>query len=249
MKICIYIVLVPSRQKCFQPTEGSCPQSFLPTVTSTYIIMSKKSFYYEILIFSLIFLFLIIPPFFVAPVSDVSVLFSWGFPWKQAGLCLFAVVLYIFSRGLNTKKGFFFPSMLALSALFLCALIIKIVTKTQFVEHKTTLPASNVQWIFCILTFLCSAVYEEIIYRFYFSDALHRLLEYTPASGKKWIFWFCEITGLFVFAFAHFYLGIASVVNAAFAHVILRLLYKKTNFIWNCVIIHFIYNIISLILL
>ena len=60
---------------------------------------------------------------------------------------------------------------------------------------------------------------------------------------------FCEITGLIFFALAHLYLGIAAVVNAAFAHVVLRLLYKKTNFIWNCVIIHFIYNIISLILL
>ena len=211
--------------------------------------MKHKSVIYEIIVFSLIFLFLIVPPFFTAPVTDEALLFSWDFPWKQTGLFLFAVVLFILSRNLNNKKGFFFPSMLSLSALFLCALIIKIITKTPFVEHKTTLPASNVQWIFCVLTFLFSAVYEEIIYRFYFSDALRRLLEYSPAAGKRWVFWFCEIAGLLVFAFAHFYLGIAAVVNAAFAHVVLRILYKKTNFIWNCVLIHFLYNIISLILL
>ena len=211
--------------------------------------MKQKSVIYEIIVFSLIFLFLIVPPFFTAPVSSDFLLFSWAFPWKQAGLFAFAFVLYVLSRNLNTKKGFFFPSMLALSALFLCALIIKIVTKTPFVEHKTTLPVSSVQWIFCVLTFLFSAVYEEIIYRFYFSDALKRLLEYSPAAGKKWIFWFCEIAGLLVFAFAHFYLGISAVINAAFAHVVLRLLYKKTNFILNCVLVHFLYNIISLILL
>ena len=211
--------------------------------------MKHKSVIYEIIVFSLIFLFLIVPPFFTAPVSSDFSLFSWDFPLKQAGLFAFAVVLYILSRNLNNIKGFFFPSMLALSSLFLCALIIKIVTKTPFVEHKTNLPASTVQWIFCVLTFLFSAVYEEIIYRFYFSDALKRLLEYSPAAGKKWVFWFCEIAGLLVFAFAHFYLGIAAVVNAAFAHVVLRILYKKTNFIWNCVLVHFLYNIISLILL
>ena len=211
--------------------------------------MKHKSVIYEIIVFSLIFIFLIVPPFFTSQVSPDFSLFSWDFPLKQAGLFVFAVALYILSRNLNTKKGFFFPSMLALSALFLCALIIKIITKSQFVEYKTNLPASTVQWIFCVLTFLFSAVYEEIIYRFYFSDALKRLLEYSPATGKKWIFWFCEIAGLLFFAFAHFYLGISAVINAAFAHVVLRLLYKKTNFIWNCVIIHFIYNIISLILL
>ena len=44
-------------------------------------------------------------------------------------------------------------------------------------------------------------------------------------------------------------LGIAAVINAAIAHVVLRFLYKKTGLIWNCVIIHFLYNMISLILL
>ena len=211
--------------------------------------MKHKSVIYEIIVFSLVCFFLIIPPFFTPSVESNSVLFSWNFPWQQTGLFIFAVILYILSRNLNTKKGFFFPSMLALAFLFLTALLIKLITKTQDMPFKNPLPSSAVQWIFCILTFLFSAVYEEIIYRFYFSDALKRLLDFSPAAGKKWIFWFCEIAGLLVFAFAHFYLGIAAVVNAAFAHVVLRILYKKTNFIWNCVLVHFLYNIISLILL
>lgn len=208
--------------------------------------MKHKTALYEIIVFSLIFLFLIIPPFFTAPVSADSVLFSWNFPFQPAGLCIFAVVLFILSRGLNTKKGFFYPSMIVLAGLFLTALIIKLITKS---DYKTPLPSSAVQWLFCVLTFLFAATYEEIIYRFYFSDALFRLINYTPLAGKKWVFWFCEAMGLLVFAFAHLYLGIAAVINAAVAHVLLRLLYKKSNLIWNCVLIHFIYNIISLILL
>jgi membrane protease YdiL (CAAX protease family) len=208
--------------------------------------MKHKTALYEIIVFSLIFLFLIIPPFFSAPVSDSSVLFTWNFPFRQAGLCVFAVVLFILSRNLNSKKGFFFPSMLSLTLLFFCALVIKLITKS---DYKTPLPSTPVQWIFCVLTFLFAAIYEEIIYRFYFCDALFRLVNYTALAGKKWIFWGCEILGVLVFAFAHFYLGIAAVINAAFAHVVLRFLYKKTNLIWNCVLIHFLYNIISLILL
>ena len=98
--------------------------------------------------------------------------------------------------------------------------------------------------LFCFLTFGFSAVYEEVIYRFYFTDALKRFF---PA--KKAFVFICEAAGLFVFAFAHFYMGLASVINAAFAHIVLRFLYKKTNLIWNCIIVHFIYNVISLILL
>ena len=208
--------------------------------------MKHKTALYEIIVFSLIFLFLIIPPFFSAPVSDNSVLFTWNFPFRQTGLCLFALVLFFFSRNLNTKKGFFFPSMLALTLLFFCALVLKLITKSNY---KTPLPSSGLEWLFCLMTFLFAAAYEEIIYRFYFSDSLFRLINYTALAGKKWVFWFCELCGLLVFAFAHFYLGIAAVVNAAFAHIVLRFLYKKTNLIWNCVLIHFLYNIISLILL
>ena len=208
--------------------------------------MKHKTALYEIIVFSLIFLFLIIPPFFTPKISDDSVLFAWNFPLKQAGLCVFAVILWILSRNLNTKKGFFYPSMLALTLLFLSALVLKLITKS---DYKTPLPSSPVEWLFCVLTFLFAATYEEIIYRFYFSDALFRLVNYTTLEGKKWVFWMCEAAGCLVFAFAHFYLGITSVVNAALAHVVLRFLYKKTNLIWNCVLIHFIYNIISLILL
>ncbi len=208
--------------------------------------MKQKYLIYEIIIFSLVCLFLIIPPFFSKPIYDAALLFNWSFPLSQAGLCAFALVLYFFSRGLNnssSKKGFFFPSMLALGLLIFISLVIKIITKSTGTAGDA-LPDSLLKWFFCVLTFLFSAVYEEIIYRFYFTDSLARFIKL-----NNWNIWLLEAAGALVFAFAHLYLGFAAVINAFFAHIILRFLYKKTNLIWNCVIIHFIYNIISLILL
>ena len=215
--------------------------------------MKDKSIIYEIIVFLIILIFLIIPPFFNAPVTDVSALFSWNFPVRQAGLCVFSIVLYFLSRNLNhsnaNKKKVFFPSMIALSLMFFTALIIKVITHNGVRTNVSMIPQTGFEWFCCVLTFAFSSIYEEIIYRFYFTDALKRLLVFTRIPDNKILFWIAEAAGLLVFAFAHFYLGIAAVISAAVAHIVLRILYKKTNLIWNCVIIHFIYNIISLILL
>ena len=207
--------------------------------------MKRQSIIYEIIIFLLILVFLIIPPIFTPQITNIGTLFSWTFPWKQAGLCIFTLVLYFLSKRLNEKKGIFYPSLIALSLLFFTAIIIKLITHSAPGENKSIMPQGGIEVIFCLMTFALSAVYEEIIYRFYFTDALKHLI---PVE-KKFVVIICEAAGLIVFAFAHFYLGWASVINAAVAHVILRFLYKKTNLIWNCVIVHFIYNVISLILL
>ncbi|MBR5402252.1 MAG: CPBP family intramembrane metalloprotease [Treponema sp.] len=207
----------------------------------------EKSTKFEILIFCLILLFLIIPPFFAAHVDSAAQIFTWNFPWKQAGMCVFAVVLLVLSKNLNVKKGFFYPSLIALSLLFLTSIIIRMITGTAPGANKDIIPHSYKEVVFCFLTFAFSSVYEEIIYRFYFTDALKR---FVPESiTNKFILFLPEILGALVFAFAHLYMGFASVINAAVAHIVLRFLYKKTNLIWNCIIVHFIYNVISLILL
>ncbi len=139
--------------------------------------------------------------------------------------------------------------MLALAILFCTALIIKVFTKNSLRTMSNVLPSTGIEWLFCIITFAFSAIYEEIIYRFYFADALKHILKNFISSKEKIIFWICEISGLAAFAFAHLYMGFGAVINAFAAHIVLRILYKKTRLIWNCVIIHLIYNIISLILL
>lgn len=110
-----------------------------------------------------------------------------------------------------------------------------------------TKPASFVQWIFCILTFAFAAFNEEVVYRFYLADKLFQLL----SVKLKWklLRLICELFVLLCFAFAHLYLGWISILNAALAHIILRLCYIKNERLWPCVTAHFLYNVISLILL
>ena len=127
---------------------------------------------------------------------------------------------------------------------FLSTLPVFAGTESKFTIEK---PDSTLAWFFCILNFAAAAFYEEVIYRFYLTDALLSMIS-KKSSAKVWM-WICEIfTGL-CFAAAHLYLGIFSAVNAALAHVILRGCYKKSEIIWFCVFAHFFYNVISLILL
>ena len=239
----------PSRRKSFRGTEKVPLNLFLLRGHQQTKTMINKSIFLEILIFFLILVFLILPPVIAPGVSAGDKIFTWTFPFRQIGLGIFAVVLFVLSKGLNTKKGFFYPGFFALTFMFFVALLIRFITKNSVKEFDFALPSGGLQWIFCVLTFLFSAVYEEVIYRFYFADALYRILGYTRFGDKKSTLIICQALALLAFAFAHLYLGILAVINAAVAHLVLTYLYKKTNFIWNCVLVHFLYNIISLILL
>lgn len=209
--------------------------------------MKRPQILSELIIFSLILIFLIIPPFFTPKITDSNLLFDWSFPLNQGCLLVFALILYFFSKNLNTKKGFFYPSMICLGLLLTSAFLMKFLSGSLGAANAKMIPDSGKKWIFCLLTFCFSSTYEEIIYRFYFTDALKRFFPNAKNEKRKNII--TELAGVLVFAFAHLYLGWLSVINAAIAHVILRLLYKVTNSIWNCALIHFIYNVISLILL
>ncbi len=216
--------------------------------------MKRLYIIFEILIFSLICAFLIIPPFFTPRITDISQMFNWTFPWSICGVCFFSLVLYFITRKtLCPGRRFFYPSMLCLGILVCTALLLNFISArtggSTALPSKTYLPDTALQGIFCFITFLFGATYEEIIYRFYFTDALKRLLGYAKMPECRVMFFVTEGLGLLVFAFAHLYMGPLSVINAAIAHVVLRILYKKTGLIWNGVLIHFVFNIISLILL
>lgn len=216
--------------------------------------MKRLYIFFEILIFTLICAFIIIPPFFTPRITDISQLFTWTFPWAQAGFAFFSIVLYFFTRKIFcSQKKIIYPSMLCLAILICSALLLKFISSKT--GGSTALPTNKfltetaLDGIFCFLTFLFGAIWEEIIYRYYFTDALKRLLGYTKMPDGNVIFFITEGLGLVVFAFAHLYMGPLSVIHAAIAHVVLRILYKKTGLIWNSVLIHFVFNIISLILL
>lgn len=106
------------------------------------------------------------------------------------------------------------------------------------------------EWIFCVLNFLFSAASEEILYRFIFPECLCYFSNLLKNERRKKIsVIISEIVPALVFAFSHRYLGIFAVFNAFFAHIVLRLCFKKTGKIYICIASHFLYNFLSLVFL
>lgn len=237
--------------------------------------MKKHTLLSDIAVFLLIIFLFIVPPFFSSVPLDGSMLFAdWSFPWRPLVLAVLSLAIlffyYDFNSGINTEdkvagQGIFavwsklkiFPVIFTFGMLFSGSLFIQffglafgLVSEGVSFNH----PQGALQWLFCLLNFVCAAFYEEVLYRFYFTDELKLLLDCLPSSGfkEKWgkaLVWLCELLGLLCFAFAHLYLGWLSVFNAAYAHIFLRLCYKKTGKIWPGFAAHFIYNAFSLILL
>lgn len=237
--------------------------------------MKKHTLLSDLAVFLLIIFLFIVPPFFSSVPLDGSSLFAdWSFPWRPLLLALLSFSLLFFYydfRGVEkndvkeSAQGMFalwsklkiFPVIFTFGMLFSGSLFIQyfglafgLVSEGVTFNH----PQGALQWLFCLLNFVCAAFYEEVLYRFYFTDKLKLLLEDLPAlrSKEKWrkaLGFFCELLGLLCFAFAHLYLGWLSVINAAYAHIFLRLCYKKTGKIWPGFAAHFIYNVFSLILL
>ncbi|MBR1638724.1 MAG: CPBP family intramembrane metalloprotease [Treponema sp.] len=221
--------------------------------------MKLHSFIAEILFFSLIFLAFVLPPCFRMETQMNPELFTdWNFPFLQLILALAAGCIFFIFRNSFYKKEktginiVFFPVIYTVCLLFCFSLFIKFFSTLPYfssaaasISVKT--PDSLPAWIFCILNFLFAAFYEEIIYRFYLPDALYALI--SRRCTKTFVLIICEVFAALTFAAAHLYLGIFSVINAALAHIVLRLCYKKSGKIWPAVCSHFIYNVISLILL
>ena len=237
--------------------------------------MKKHTLLSDLAVFLLIIFLFIVPPFFSSVPIDGSQLFAdWSFPWRPLVLAIlsFAILFFYYdfksNEGNNVKgasQGVFavwsklkiFPVIFTFGMLFSGSLFIQffglafgLVSDGVSFNH----PQGALQWLFCLLNFVCAAFYEEVLYRFYFTDKLKLLFDYLPSSRfkekcGKWLVWLCELLGLLCFAFAHLYMGWLSVINAAYAHIFLRLCYKKNGKIWPGFAAHFIYNVFSLILL
>ena len=219
--------------------------------------MKKHTLLSDIAVFLLIIILFIVPPLFVVSLSSENSFFSgWGFPWYQLLLAFLSIVLLFFYYEKSDKRTLIvFPLLFTFGMLFSISLFCRFLSEifadnpgaVRLDAASVTRPAGFAQWLFCLINFFCAAFYEEVLYRFYFSDALLALISRKKTWRFTWII--CEVLGLLCFAFAHLYLGWISVLNAALAHVILRFSYKKFGKLWPCVASHFIYNVISLILL
>jgi len=214
--------------------------------------MKKHTLLSDIAVFLLIIFLFIVPPFLAQTVSQARPLFSgWTFPWYQILLALLSILILVFYYEKNDRRTLIvFPVLFTCGMLFSSSLFCRFLSEITGVfdgELVVTKPDGLVQWLFCLLNFLCAAFFEEVIYRFYFIDQLFSLITRKKIWPASIII--CEILGLLCFAFAHLYMGWISVLNAAIAHVFLRLCYKRIGKLWSCVLSHFIYNVISLILL
>ena len=219
--------------------------------------MKFNSLITEIVIFFFILLFLILPPLFGEQVNvDLSLVFTWTFPLQQLLMAIFSLCILLFYHKSRKQKinifGFriFFTLGILFCSYFLISFLSMVIPNNSPVINPIPLPSTFVTWIFCILNFMFGAFYEEVIYRFYFTDTLLDILNnINPLFDKKITKIICEIITALLFASAHYYMGIFAVLNALIAHFALRYTYKKSNSIIPGVIAHFLYNMISLILL
>lgn len=211
----------------------------------------------EILIFSLILLFFLFPPIYSSftNVNSTTVL-EWKMPILNAIYALFALVIYIeYNDKIEEKNAFNFvykkvvPFTLCFGFLLTFSLIYKFIA--ILISHSSStqiiFPTTFIKWIYCILSFFFAAFFEEVLYRFYTPEIIKYFVR--KIKNEKVIFLISEIITILFFSLAHYYMGYLSVINALTGHIILRLCYKKSNSIMPGFLAHFLYNIISLILL
>lgn len=224
--------------------------------------MKKHTLLLEILLYFAIF-FLFIALSFVTGISTIlnatenptaalSVFSEWKFPWYQMLLsCVCIFILVAFYEKSEKRSLILFPVIISFGLLFSVSLLCKALALAVSADSTMSVvkPVGLVQWCFCLLTFLFASFNEEVIYRFYLSDKMYQLITWKKGGDKLALRIICEALTLLFFAFAHLYLGWISVLNAALAHLVLRVCYKKFGKLWPCVAAHFLYNVISLILL
>lgn len=223
--------------------------------------MKNHSLIVEIILFCFIFCFFILSPFFLFLFNneinnEISNIFEWTFPFQQILYALFSFCLFKYYNKQKQKVFLLrFPVILTVCLLFCSSLFMKFISEIinqNTLIGKVVIPNSLYKWACCLITFFCSAFFEEVIYRFYFPEILHHFLTKINIKKifvQKMIYILVELLGCLVFAYAHYYLGLLSVVNAFICHIILRFCYKKNYVLWPCFTAHFIYNVISLIVL
>ena len=100
-------------------------------------------------------------------------------------------------------------------------------------------PQSPIQWITFTLNIATASFYEESLYRQFLPEAFR-----TVAGNSRPLRLALEALTVLLFAFAHRYLGLMAVLNAALCGTVLRLCAIKTRGIYTTAAVHFIYNML-----
>lgn len=212
-------------------------------------------------LFTLVLIFFILPPLSVSQGTENVMFSQWKFPLGQ--FLSFYVLFFVFfvqrklfsasseyekssRKGFVINSSFFFISFGSLC--LVSALLQGIAFLSGKSESQNVLKPEGSGWIFCILNFLFAAANEEILYRFFLPESLVFFSGFAKnEKTKKILAFFSEILSAFVFALSHRYLGLFSVLNAFFAHGILRICFRKTGKLGINVLSHFLYNFLSLL--
>lgn len=211
--------------------------------------MKKRYILFE---FLLIFIFLILPPLFVAKADGISKAGSFS-PHVIMQLFI-AIVLQTqfkvyFKKEENTGRGMLFKAAFWWSITLGCLMLIFALMQTLelFIERealsRNLMPSikSFSGWFFLVFSVVTAAFYEEAVYRQSVPELASILLG--TKMEKKWVSWGIEFIAVALFAFSHRYLGRIPVINAFACGSILRLCYRKTNSVWTGTVAHFIYNL------
>lgn len=232
--------------------------------------MKIHSFVTEILFFSIISLFFVIPPLFVNTPSVQHIDFTL---FSVQNLSHFVIAIFIFvfykksvendekftTKILKYLIYFFVIFILLFGISFICNFSAQklLNSENSFVNSQVFVenPQGFFDFLICIFNLLFAAFFEEVIYRFYIPFGIKNFLfrkvfdenqskSYT--IFEKSILLFIEIVTMLIFSFSHKYLGIFSVVNAAVAHLVLRFSFIRSKSLIPSTLAHFFYNFVSL---
>ena len=223
--------------------------------------MKTHSFLIKIIIFSSVLGLFVVPPLFVKSPND----FSWNFPYIGILYASAAGVLYFAEKTKKSQYKFInfikdsANMWIALGEICITAAIIEL--GAVFLKYKNPVqcsifPNTPISFLFCMMSFACSAFYEEVIFRSFLPESSKEIVSTiinfckNGESDKLPLFfsYLLEIAVCLTFAFSHRYLGIPAILNAAFAHIFFRICYIKTSSIWTNTTAHFIYYSLTLFL-
>ena len=213
--------------------------------------MKIHSVNYRFLTFLTVLVFCALPPLFTKQSPDTMFL-SWNFPWQTLGLALFSMVLIFLSKDLSSPFHVTFLKQILYGLSVFLVLNVFAFFFRFLSNHFSDLPETQFhkpgvfsEYIFCILNFLFSAFYEETVYRFFIPECLSKLIS-EKIHNRRLCFFITEGTALLLFALGHMYLGFLSVLNAAFAYIVLRFVFRKSGSLLPGTSGHFAYNLFQL---
>lgn len=234
--------------------------------------MKIHSFVTEILIFSIISLFFVIPPLFVNAPSVQHIDFTL---FSVQNLSHFLIAVFIFVIYINSVENNekITSKIIKYSILFVVIFILlfgisfffnfsaqKVLDSENYFVNREVfveIPNDFFDFLICILNLLFAAFFEEVIYRFYipfgiknflFRKVFIELQKKSNITSEKCILIFIEIVTMLIFSFSHRYLGSFSVMNAAVAHLVLRFFFIRSKSLIPSTLAHFFYNFVSLML-